>query len=47
MYDGAWLKNGVFTAGGKMVASRTRLRASLSSTWIDCPKPRTAALAPT
>ncbi len=42
----AWLKYGVFTAGGKTVPTRMELRSSFSSPRIAWPKARTAALAP-
>jgi hypothetical protein len=46
MWLAAWLKKGVFTAGGKTVESRMELRWSLSSAWTACPNARTAAFAP-
>ena len=47
MYEGEWLKKGVFTAGGNTVPTCTRLFDSRSSARIDWLNPRTAALAPT
>ena len=46
MCDAAWSKNGVLIAGGISVATRTRLPSRRSSIRSDCPKARTAALAP-